>query len=295
VIPDSALHLARLILASALSRGVPLEERYLRLELGIPVLHFRLGERVLRGCHVRLPGDPKVAAFGHAPDVIAVHGSGDRSSRMWPRQRDGHFKIEAITEHVLRLVEAELARAVPELTVPVGVPAGLSGLHVLHLAGVRLGTLPAGSTAEVLLDALDPAERAKMEAKIARGSLIEADLRLMDRSNGYSFGRNGKDRVPRQDAHDPFHIWSDRSLPVLVLGRTVASKVERRFVLILDDHDGTRFTVADPAGEGLAEVTREELTTAWETGAKKGVKWAGSIWVRRREPVIVRGAVGTIH
>jgi hypothetical protein len=124
-----------------------------------------------------------------------------------------------------------------------------------------------------------------MEAKIARGSLIEADIRLMDRSNGYSFGRTGKSRVPRHEGveadHDPFHIWSDRSLPVLVLGRTVGTKVERRYVLILDDHDLTEFTVADPAGAGLVKFTRDELEEAWKLGAKKGAKWAGSIWVRR--------------
>jgi hypothetical protein len=66
-------------------------------------------------------------------------------------------------------------------------------------------------------------------------------------------------------------------------------------VPILDDHDGTEFTVADPAGAGLAEITREDLTEVWKLGAKKGVLWAGSIWVRRREAVITRGSAGTIH
>jgi hypothetical protein len=290
VIPPEVLHLRGLILAEAQASGVPLRERYLRLERGRPVLHFRLGDRPLRGCHVELPGDPKVANHGYAPDVITVHGSGDRSSRTWPRQRDGEFKIEAVVEHVLLLVEVELARQVPELDVPRGIPAGLSGLHVLHLAGVRLGALPVGSKPNVLLTALDHETRRRIDAKIVRGSLIEMDLRRMTGPTWLSFGRIGT------LDHDPFHIWSDRALPVLVLGRTrTDGKVERRFVLILDDHDGTRFTVADPAGEGLAEVTREELTAAWETGAKKGVKWAGSIWVRRREPVIVRGEAGRIH
>jgi len=285
--PPEALDLARLILASAQSRGVHLEEHVFHLKVGRPVLHFRLGDRVLRGCHVGLPGDRKLARY--TSDVITVHGSGDRSSKTWPRQRDGEFNLSAIVEHILVLVEVELARQVPELTVPTGIPTGLSGLHVLHLAGVRLGALPVNSKPEVLLDALDPGDRARMEAKIAQGVLIEADIRLMDRSNGYSFGRHGKLDL------DQFHIWSDRSLPVLVLGRAVASKVERRFVLILDDHDGTEFTVADPAGQGLVKFTRAELTRCWAKGAKKGVKWAGSIWVRRREPVITRGSAGTIH
>lgn len=35
-------------------------------------------------------------------------------------------------------------------------------------------------------------------------------------------------------------------------------KVERRFVLVIDDHDGTRYTLADPAGDGLVECTRAQ-------------------------------------
>jgi hypothetical protein len=289
VIPREALDLRDFILEEAHARGVPLVEHLLHLERGLPVLHFKLGDRVLRGCEVRLPGDREVAEFGYAPDVVTVHGSGDRSSKMWPRQRDGNFKIEAVVEHILLLVGEELSRHVPELVVPKGVPAGLSGLHVLHLAGVHLGALPVGSKPEILLEALDAEDRARMEAKIARGNLIEADIRIMDRSNGFSFGRHGK------LDHDPFNIWSDRSLPVLVLGRTVATKIERRFVLILDDHDGTKFTVADPAGDGLVKFTRTALEAEWNLGAKKGVLWAGSIWVRRREPVITRGPARTLH
>jgi hypothetical protein len=122
-----------------------------------------------------------------------------------------------------------------------------------------------------------------MEAKIARGSLIEADIRLMDRSNGFSFGRSAK------IDHDPFVLWSDRSLQVLVLGRALVGKIERRFVLVLDDHDLAEFTLADPAGEGLVKFTRDELNEAWNLGAKKGVKWAGSIWVRRSVEAVPGG------
>ena len=63
----------------------------------------------------------------------------------------------------------------------------------------------------------------------------------------------------------------------------------------VDDHDGTRFTVADPAGDGLVMMTRGELTDLWQKGAKKNVKWAGTIWVRRREPVITTRTAGTLH
>ena len=72
----------------------------------------------MRGCRVDLPGDPRVSDFGHAPDVITVHGSARRSSRTWPRKLDGSFKIEAVVDHIVHLVEAELARVVPDVVIP---------------------------------------------------------------------------------------------------------------------------------------------------------------------------------
>jgi len=272
VIPTSARHLRDQFLATARSKGVPLEERFFRLELGLPVLHLRLGDRPLRGCHVRFPGDPAVAEYGN-PDVITVHGSGERSSKMWPRKIDGTFNIVAATDHLLHLVEVEVSRRVPDLDVPRRIPPGLSGLYVMHLAGVRLGKFPATSKPEIPLEALDETTRARIENKIAKGMLIEADIRKLDLPNELHFGRGNKMDF------DPFHIYSDRSLPVVVLGRNTGTKVERRFVLVIDDHDGTKYTVADPAGDGLVEFTRADLEEAWKLGARKGVKWAGSLWV----------------
>lgn len=76
---------------------------------------------------------------------------------------------------------------------------------------------------------------------------------------------------------DPFELHSDRWVQVLRLGRKVNGKVEHRFVIVLDDHDLNEFTWADPAGEGLVKLTRAELTKAWKLGAKKNVKWVGTV------------------
>ncbi|MCA9595420.1 MAG: hypothetical protein KC776_19030 [Myxococcales bacterium] len=59
------------------------------------------------------------------------------------------------------------------------------------------------------------------------------------------------------------------------------TKVERRYVIILDDHELTEFTLADPAGSGLVMLHRGELTEAWKLGARKGVTWVGTVSARR--------------
>ncbi len=69
----------------------------------------------------------------------------------------------------------------------------------------------------------------------------------------------------------------------LRLGRIVNGKVVQRYVIVLDDHELTRFTLADPAGDGLVRFTRDFLTKAWQLGAKKGVKWVGTVSARDRE------------
>lgn len=111
-----------------------------------------------------------MADHGYAPDVITVHGSGNRTSKMWPRQRDGGFKIEAVVDHILRLAEAELSRAVPDLLIPSGMPASRSGLVMLHLAGIKLGLVEPGSKAELLLEKItDEKIRKCIEEHLARG------------------------------------------------------------------------------------------------------------------------------
>lgn len=275
-IPPEALHLARLILASAQARGVPLEQRFLRLERGLPVLRLRLGGRAVRGCHVALPGDPRVAQSGHAPDVVTVHGSGNRASRMWPRNREGGFKIEAVVDHIVRLAEADVSRTVPDLVIPSGILASRSALVVMHLAGVKLGLIEPGSQAELLVENFTDSEiRKRIEGHLARGGLTDGDLHRLADANGMFFSRSTKLDF------DPFELHSDRWVQVLRLGRKVNGKLEHRHVIVLDDHDLAAFTLADPAGDGLVRFTRDELTEQWKLGAKKGVRWVGTVSARQ--------------
>ena len=272
MIPPEALHLRDLILAEAKPRGVPLEERFLRPERGLPVLRFCFGGRAVRGCHVDLPGDPDVADSGYAPDVITVHGSGNRASRMWPRKRDGSFKIEAVVDHLLHLIEQEVSRVVHDLVVPSGIPASRSGLVMLHLAAVKLGLVEPGSKAELLVENVtDSKIQKRIEGHLTRGGLTDRDLHRLADANGMFLSRSTKLDF------DPFELHSDRWVQVLRLGRIVNGKIEHRHVMLLDDHDLTAFTLADPAGDGLVRFTRAELTEAWKLGAKKGVKWVGTV------------------
>lgn len=276
MIPKQALHLARLILTTAQARGIDLRQRFLRLEHGLPVLRLRLGDRVLRGCHVGLPGDPQVADFGYAPDTITVHGSRWKSSRTWPRRRDGSFNIEAVVDHLLHLVEVELAHVVPELRVPVGVTISRSGLVVLHLAAVKLGVVEPGTEPKVLLENVRDAKVKKRIAEhLDRGGLADGDLRHLVDASGSLLHR------PRfRPEDDPFEIHSDDALPMLLLGQENGDKIERRHVLVIDDQDDV-ITVADPAGAGLVKFTRDNLTAAWKLEARRGVLWLGSVWVGR--------------
>lgn len=97
--PRSTRLLCDEILAEARARGVQLEQESLTLELDLPVLRLRLGDRVFHGTRIRLPGVPGSSAY--TPDVVTVHGSGFKTSRMWPRRLDGSFRVGAIVDHLL--------------------------------------------------------------------------------------------------------------------------------------------------------------------------------------------------
>lgn len=85
---------------------------------------------------------------------------------------DGQFKIEAVVDHVLALVEQELSRVVPDLAVPSGIPASRSGLVMLHLAAVRLGLVEPGSQAELLVENVTDSEiQERIEDHLTRGGL----------------------------------------------------------------------------------------------------------------------------
>lgn len=182
----------------------------------------------------------------------------------------------------------------PELQVPAGVPISRSGLVVLHLAAVKLGVVEPGSEPEMLVSNVKDAKiKKRIQDHLDRGGLTDGDLHRLAEVNGFLLHR------PRfRPDDDPFEIGSDHTLPMLMLGQQNGDKIERRHVLVIDDQDDV-ITVADPAGAGVVKFTRDNLMAAWKLGARKGVLWVGSIWVRWREPVIrrasVNGATGTIH
>jgi len=191
---------------------------------------------------------------------------------MWPRKLDGSFRIEAVVDHIVRLIEAEVSRAVPDLVIPNGVPASRSGLVMLQLAGVKLGLVEPGSKAEIIVENVtDSKIRKRIEDHLGRGGLTDGDLHRLADANGMFFSRSTKIDF------DPFELHSDRWVQVLRLGRKANGHVEHRYVSILDDHDLTEFTLADPAGDGLVTLTRAGLTEAWKLGAKKNVKWVGTV------------------
>ena len=135
ILPAEARHLRNIIFAVAKARGVALREVSFRLDHEIPVVRFRTNERNLVGCEIRIPGGSM-----SAQKVITVSGPSRQWSRSWPRKVDGAFDISAVVDFLVALVQHEQAKPLPpELQVPKGLPAARSGLHVVHLAAVRLG------------------------------------------------------------------------------------------------------------------------------------------------------------
>ena len=268
VITRETLLLRDSLLAEARARGVPLDEKSVTLEVNLPVLRVRYGDRVLRSARIRLPG----ASGSCEPDVITVHGSGYRSSRMWPRKLDGTFAIPAVVDHFLALVRDELENPQPDPLVAAGVPAAASGLHVMHAAAVVLGTVTDDARPEVIVARVtDPTTRERIVGHAEKGGLTDGDLRALGDALGLFVSR-----CMKFDGFDPFEPISGDIVSVLRLGRQTSRNIELRYVLLLDGR-GDWVRLADPAGKGIVELRRKDVETTWRLGALRGSGWLGAV------------------
>ena len=267
MIPAEARHLKNVIFAVAKARGVVLKELSLRFEHEIPVVRFRTDKRNLVGCAIRIPGGPM-----SAQKVITVSGPSRQWSRSWPRKVDGGFDISAVVDFLVALVNHEHAKPLPpQLQVPKGLPAACSGLHVVHLAAVRLGALPASSKPDDLADGIENDRiRARIKTRMQEGGLHEGDLRILADVAALSIWR------PNKWDGDPFEPFSDRGLPLAVAGKATEGGVERRYLLVVE-HRETEILIADPAGYGLAIIAHGELLEWCGLGSKRGIPWIGLV------------------
>ena len=207
--------------------------------------------------------------------MITVHGSGHRASRSWPRKTDGGFNIAAVTDCLLALVDEELSRPRPALTLPGGISAAASGLHVVHLAGVQLGVSDADSKAAYVLGRVeDDGIRQRIAAHLIERGLTDADMRGLADAAGLFLGR-----ANRIGDHDPLEPINDRILTILRVGSRAGPGVARRHVVILD-HRGDEIDLADPAQRGVTTVTAMELRTAWMLGSGRGKPWVATVFAR---------------
>jgi hypothetical protein len=272
VTPDTH-DLVAAILREARSRGVDLDDESVTVQGDLPVLRVRLGRRVLRTTRVRLPGPPG----SRGPDVVTVHGSGYRSSKTWPRKRDGSFAVAAVVDHLLVLVRDELEHARPDAPVASGVPAAASGVHVLHAAGILLGTITGDANPDALVERItDLTIRSRIDSHLRAGGLTDGDLRALGTALRLSVGRSMK-----LDDTDPFEPINADIFSVLRLGRHDGSKVELRYALLLD-RSGDHLKLVDPAGQGIVDMpVGGEVARAWKLGAVGGKPWLGTVSVAR--------------
>ncbi len=182
-----------------------------------------------------------------------------------------------MVDHLLELVRGELEHARPDPPVASGVQAAASGIHVLHAAGILLGTITGDANPDALVERItDLTIRSRIDSHLRKGGLTDGDLRALGTALRLSVGR-----CLKLDDTDPFEPINADIFSVLRLGRRDGSKVELRYALLLE-RSGDRMKLADPAGQGIVEVSiGGDVATAWELGALGGKPWLGTVSVAR--------------
>jgi hypothetical protein len=266
-ITPEARHLKDLIFAKVRARGIALQEVSFRIDEGDPCVRFSVDGVNLAGARIRIRDGEDMF-----PKVVTISGASEGWSRSWQRRRDQTFDIVAVADFLAALIEHERARPpVPELRVPSGVPAEASGLHVMHLAAIRLRMcLPAAMPEDLLGAVNDERRRARIGRGLAAGGLMEADLRVLSDALSLHLYR------PNKPDFDLFEPLGRDVLPLALVGRAAPSGIERRYVLVLEC--GQRdVMVADPAGEGLVTLDRDSFWSAWKLAERRGIAWVGLV------------------
>lgn len=260
-------HLKDLIFTEVRGRGIDLQELSFHVDEGDPCVRVGLEGVNLAGARIRIRDGEDLH-----PKAITVVGASDGWSRTWQRRRDDTFDIAAVADYVVALIEYERARPpMPELQVPSGAPAASSGIHVVHLAAIRLGVRPPLTTPEDLVSRLgDARRRARIERNLATSGLIEADLRALADVVPLHLYR------PNKVDFDPFEPFGRHVLPIALVGRATASGIESRYVLVLD-YRQREVLLADPAGEGRVTLARDSFWASWKLGQRRGLSWVGLV------------------
>lgn len=156
-------------------------------------------------------------------------------------------------------------------------PAG-SALHVVHAAAVLLDLLPKTTTpADIIARVQNVAMRTRIEAALAKNGLVEKEVRALAEACGMHLWR------PNTRGFDPHHPEpTEHGYWAALIG----DKTERRYVLVLQ-HTADKLTILDPAGPGVTSMTPKEFSVVWTAAARKGVRWAGSLWIDRKGKKVV--------
>jgi hypothetical protein len=152
------------------------------------------------------------------------------------------------------------------------------GLFAVTTAAHQLGALERRHGATTLLERLDPVARARIEARLSHGGLLEKDVRALAAAAGlYAYRPNTHDAA---QFRQPGWLWMARVLVRFTDPASGASYVEKHYVLVLDHlrAEGS-LVVADPHPWNPPVYCVDEATfeASWRGSKTKGPPWAAAL------------------